>query len=252
MGTHGSHVGKTRALCRPSSRGQGDKGQLLLPHVTRAGAVRQLSYARRRSGVRVPGVRAGGPSANIRPASGLPSLDAASLWRLRFDLFSGKAEGDRAAGNGPDRTVSVTVQFVVDEGYEPPQGALRVITDESGMFSEGGLNRWTLEEDPSERKAGLWIWGLFEEPLYPFMLLSMDINRLEVAEGGYHIPQGKLFAEIKHARGSKSGHVLTDGVLNFKVTKTYQADLVGLSKVSVGEPTMCGKLRADCIEVTAQ
>jgi hypothetical protein len=96
MGTHGSHVGKTQALCRPSCRGQGDKGQLLLTYVTRAGAGRQLSYARRRSGVRVPGVRAGGSSANIRPASGLPSLDAASLWRLRFDLFSGKAEGDRS------------------------------------------------------------------------------------------------------------------------------------------------------------
>ena len=54
---------------------------------------------------------------------------------------------------------------------------------------------------------------------------------------------------MKHARGSKSGHVLTDGVLNFKVTKTYQADLVGLSKVSVGEPKMCGRLRADCVEV---
>ena len=83
------------------------------------------------------------------------------------------------------------------------------------------------------------------------MLLSMDINRVEVADGGYHIPSGKLFAELKHARGSKSGHVLSDGVLNFKVTKTYQADLVGLSKVAVGEPKMCGRLRADCVEVAA-
>ncbi len=95
----------------------------------------------------------------------------------------------------------------------------------------------------------MWIWGLFEEPLYPYMLLSFDCNRIEVAEGGYHIPKGKLFAEVKHARGSKSGHVLSDGKLSFKVTKTYKADLVGLSEATIGEPTMCGRLQADCIEV---
>lgn len=181
-------------------------------------------------------------------ANGLPSLDANSSWRLHFDLFSGK---QGAGQTEPDRTVSVTAKFVVDEGYEPPQGVVEIVSDEAGAFVAGGLHRWTLEEDPNERKAGLWIWGLFEEPLYPYMLLSMDVNRLEVAEGGYHIPAGKLFAEVKHARGSKSGHVLSDGVLNFKVTKTYQADLVGLSKVSVGEPQMCGRLRADCIDVRA-
>ena len=95
----------------------------------------------------------------------------------------------------------------------------------------------------------MWIWGLFEEPLYPYMLLSFDCNRIEVAEGGYHIPKGKLFAEVKHARGSKSGHVLSDGKLSFKVTKTYKTDLVGLSEATIGEPTMCGRLQADCIEV---
>ena len=54
---------------------------------------------------------------------------------------------------------------------------------------------------------------------------------------------------MKHARGSKSGHVLSDGKLSFKVTKTYKADLVGLSEATIGEPTMCGRLQADCIEV---
>jgi len=68
----------------------------------------------------------------------------------------------------------------------------------------------------------------------------------------YFFQRSRTIFKTPMPRGSKSGHVLTDGVLNFKVTKTYQADLVGLSKVSVGEPTMCGKLRADCIEVTAQ
>jgi hypothetical protein len=62
-------------------------------------------------------------------------------------------------------------------------------------------------------------------------------------------PDVRLYGTtLRHARGSKSGHVLSDGRLSFKVTKTYQADLVGLSKVSVGEPTECGRVRLDCVE----
>ena len=109
-------------------------------------------------------------------------------------------------------------------------------------------------EDPNEKKAGLWIWGLFEEPLYPcvpplttpllvctrprdpppvlfrlqqrimytiqgmvtlsrewksfcrtpnkqtqqtslsYMLAYFDVKRMEVADGGYHIPEGRLYA----------------------------------------------------------
>jgi hypothetical protein len=80
------------------------------------------------------------------------------------------------------------------------------------------------------------------------MLLSFDANRVEVAPGGYHVPKGRLFGEMKHQRGSKQGSVLSDGVLKFETTKSYQADLVGLSRVEVGEPTMCGRLVAECVE----
>lgn len=155
---------------------------------------------------RRPGGRGGGGGGSTRAAvvvaagaaadAGLPTLDANSTWRLHLDLFSGRDGGGGSPESRPDRTVSVTAKFVVDEGYEPPQGALQIVSDESGVFAEGGLNRWTLEEDPNEKKAGLWIWGLFEEPLYPYLLLSMDVNRVEVAEGGYHIPEGKLYAEV--------------------------------------------------------
>jgi hypothetical protein len=140
---------------------------------------------------------------------------------------------------------------VLDEGYEPPQGIVEIVSDDENVFADvltnaNGTqmnNRWTLEEDPNERKAGLWIWGLFSEPLYPYLLFSLDVNRVEVAPGGYHVPPGTLFAEMKHARGSKQGSVLTDGTLSFKVTKTYQADLVGLSEVAVGEPNKCGRIK---------
>jgi hypothetical protein len=29
------------------------------------------------------------------------------------------------------------------------------------------------------------------------MLLSFDVNRVEVREGGYHVPAGKLFGEMR-------------------------------------------------------
>ena len=180
------------------------------------------------------------------------SLTSESTWRLQFEFFSGK---DPAA-TAPDRTVSAKVKFVLDEGYEPPQGIVEILEDDDDVFAPARTNattgvqmnnRWSLEEDPNERKAGLWIWGLFSEPLYPYLLFSMDVNRVEVAEGGYHVPAGPVFAQMKHARGSKQGCVLTEGTLSFKVTKTYQADLVGLSKVAVGEPNACGRIKADCV-----
>lgn len=34
--------------------------------------------------------------------------------------------------------------------------------------------RWTLSEGEETRSAGLWIWGLFNEPLYPYLLLQMQ------------------------------------------------------------------------------
>jgi hypothetical protein len=194
-----------------------------------------------------------GASSRATPATtaALPSLTSESTWRLQFEFFSGK---DPAATE-PDRTVVAKVRFALDEGYEPPQGIVEIVEDDDNLFA-GVLtnaagtqmnNRWTLEEDPNERKAGLWIWGLFSEPLYPYLLFSLDVNRVEVAEGGYHVPAGTLFAEMKHARGSKQGSVLSDGTLSFKVTKTYQADLVGLSKVAVGEPNKCGRIKAECV-----
>ena len=235
--------------------------------------VAKVSRTRQSRAHRSYRVRAAAKEDKGEPEAGTPTIDSKSLWRLRLELFSGKD----ANASAPDRTVTVRARFVVDEGYEPPQGSIEIEDDEELAFVQAGFHRWTMAEvrrhtslkncptrvsikltdstsplraqDPNERKAGLWIWGLFEEPLYPYMLLSFDCNRIEVAEGGYHIPKGKLFAEVKHARGSKSGHALSDGKLSFKVTKTYKADLVGLSQATIGEPTICGRLQTDCIEV---
>ena len=224
------------------------------PTATARARARGLGWKRRNAiaTFSVPRKRGASFTRATATSAALPSLTSESTWRLQFEFFSGK---DPAATE-PDRTVSAKVKFVLDEGYEPPQGVVEILEDDENVFAgvkrneTSGVqmnNRWQLEEDPNERKAGLWIWGLFSEPLYPYLLFSLDVNRVEVADGGYHVPEGTLFAEMKHARGSKQGCVLSDGTLSFKVTKTYQADLVGLSKVAVGEPTACGRIKADCV-----
>ena len=91
---------------------------------------------------RPPASRARLAASASADAPGLPTLSDASTWRLRFDLFSGK---DPAATT-PDRAVTVRAKFVVDEGYEPPQGRVEILDDPDGMFLEGGRHRWTLEE----------------------------------------------------------------------------------------------------------
>lgn len=42
------------------------------------------------------------------------------------------------------------------------------------FLQQPGKTRWILSEGEDRRSAGFWIWGLFEEPLYPFLLLQMQ------------------------------------------------------------------------------
>jgi hypothetical protein len=51
---------------------------------------------------------------------------------------------------------------------------------------------WKLGEDPAKEgfdKAGFWIWGLFEEPAYPFFFFEMDVVKEIVTSTGT-IPVG--------------------------------------------------------------
>ena len=62
---------------------------------------------------------------------------------------------------------------------EPPQGEIKQIVKETNeesnvQYLKVKSGRWQLSEDPEDRKDGLWIWGLFKEPLYPFMLFQIE------------------------------------------------------------------------------
>jgi hypothetical protein len=102
--------------------------------------------------------------------------------------------------------------------------------------------RWLLSEDPEDRKDSLWIWGLFKDPLYPFVLFELELAEpLEICDG-VAIPAGTLYFQVDHRR--KDGQVkLGEGTLCYKVASQQGADLLGLSDFTYNEPVPCGTCR---------
>ncbi len=95
-------------------------------------------------------------------------LSSADLWRLtiRFKSFN----------NTRIQEASARVRFIPTKNYEPPQGRVFIEDDFNGLFKaddNGYSGRWTLSEDKNDRKDGLWVWGLFEEPKYPFLYFNL-------------------------------------------------------------------------------
>ncbi|KAJ1620104.1 hypothetical protein T492DRAFT_1080302 [Pavlovales sp. CCMP2436] len=114
--------------------------------------------------------------------------------------------------------IALRVDFVEELGYEPPQGPMRV--DACPAFpSEGTRTRWLLSEDPDDRKDSLWIWGLFKEPLYPFILfeLSLEVACQLPESDGAVLPAGVYYFQGGHARDGAIGAVLTSGKIMRKV-----------------------------------
>ena len=104
-------------------------------------------------------------------------------------------------------------------------------------------DRWTLSEDPDDQKDSLWIWGLFSQPLYPFLLLALTLTEPVQLPGGETIPAGKLFLQGEHRRDPDADTMLGAGSVVFKVSEAIKADLVGLSDFTYNEPIPCGTFR---------
>ena len=170
-------------------------------------------------------------------SSVVASLDPACTWRMKLDVTAPKTSGKFA-------TIQANVRFAEEEGFEPPQGFMTV----ESCVPEGALTlgqqqtRWQLSEDPEDRKDSLWIWGLFKEPLYPFILFELELAApLEISEG-ISIPQGKIYLQVDHRR--KEGEVkLGEGTITYKIDSEQNADLLGLSQFTYNEPVPCGRAR---------
>lgn len=173
------------------------------------------------------------------------TLDGSTLWRLSLKLEKPGSKSVEAIAR---------VRFVEDRGYEPPQGRIFVEDDYYGIIrvdEKGYTSRWTLSEDKNDRKDGLWVWGLFEEPKYPFLYFSLGIFKSillpsgaeEPIFGGEGVPGDRLDVRFSHVRDDIKGAVLSDGEMTYTVKELVKADILGLGgDVNVGEPTVAGSI----------
>jgi len=189
--------------------------------------------------------------------SAMATLTEATTWTMRMNLENLPTEKGKKTGG----IYVVQAKFIEEEGYEPPQGLLQQVVTEVSASDEDETNeektssttpqmivstgRWTLSEDPEDRKDGLWIWGLFKEPLYPFLLLQFDVERMPLpGEENDAILPFRLFAQINHKR-EDNGEVVLSSVsdLNIKEKETYKADPFGAAKIDLFEDVLVGKLQ---------
>jgi len=168
-------------------------------------------------------------------------LDDSTEWNLSLSFAK---EGSSAFD-----IMSARVKFIEDVGYEPPQGTVQVLGDNT-YLSASPQTFWKLGEDPAKEgfdKAGFWIWGLFEEPAYPFFFFELDVlQEIPMADGV--IPVGKIFAQAQVTRSKEEGVTLSEGKLIVKEYTDYQADLIGLSSAKVGTEVQCGTFTARAVQ----
>jgi len=184
------------------------------------------------------------------------SLSATTLthettWKLRFLLQGLPTE----KGKRVDEIFDIEAKFIELEGYEPPQGEIQqVFRDDETASSRLKVtaSRWKLSEDPNERKDGLWVWGLFKEPLYPFLLLQLETERVSLpGDDDDAIKPLKLFAQLNHKRDNEVGVVLKGGDLKVREVETVKADPFGAATVDVYEEVSVGKLNIQPMATTS-
>lgn len=174
------------------------------------------------------------------------TLTDETSWNLRVVLRGVATE----QGKKVDRIFSVKAHFLEETGYEPPQGSLQQLFDydnnEEPITTTAFKvvkSRWQLSEDPNDRKDGLWVWGLFKEPLYPFMLLQLETDLIPLAgtDGDAILPL-QLYAQINHKRDADTGVILEGADLKVRQMETVKADVFGVAKVDVYDEVNVGTL----------
>ena len=149
---------------------------------------------------------------------GALGLTLPGRWRLSFNL--------------ENMNKVVTARFGEDGLYEPPKGKV--------LFEDGDdlvqVGRWNLSEDPDDRKDGLWVWGLFSEPLYPFLLMSLPSDAIG-------LPPGDTIAvKLRHKSRPDETELLSKGTVYLRKIETMDADLFGLAKAQYNEDTPIGTI----------
>ncbi|CAJ1951732.1 unnamed protein product [Cylindrotheca closterium] len=204
-------------------------------------------------------------SSSLMASVATTTLTDKTTWKLRFLLQGLPTEKGKKV---EEMLFTINAQFIEEEGYEPPQGDLQqVYLDDADQEKEeeeeekntatgtavaGQLritkSRWLLSEDPTERKDGLWVWGLFKEPLYPFLLLQLETDRVPLpGEDDDAIKPLKLFAQLNHQREKEIGVILKGGDLKIRQMETMKADPFGAATVDVYDEVTIGKINIEAI-----
>lgn len=172
------------------------------------------------------------------------TLTEETTWNVRC-VFRGLTS---AKGKKLDPLVyAFECHFVEEEGYEPPQGTLALMPTTNTTTSSLTItkSRWILSEDPNDRKDGLWVWGLFREPLYPFLLLTLQTDTLVLNNNDDNdsLPPMQLYAQINHRRDEHGNAVLAESTdLCWRVMETMNADPFGGAKVDLYENVVIGSI----------
>jgi hypothetical protein len=194
-------------------------------------------------------------SSSSSAATTKATLSDETVWKLSVVLRSVETE----QGKKVNDIFTLNVNFIEEDGYEPPQGLVQQVvrSDQNQDRLVITSGRWKLSEDPNDRKDGLWVWGLFKEPLYPFMLLQMETQAIplpgrgsksndedETAQAVHDaIKPLTLYAQINHKRDDKLGVVLQSASdLNVRQVETIKADPFGAAKVDIYEDVSVGTI----------
>lgn len=173
------------------------------------------------------------------------TLTEATTWNVRLVLRGMTS----AQGNKLDPLVyTLETQFIEEQGYEPPQGTLRVLTNAKNNNTSIIpilKSRWILSEDPNDRKDGLWVWGLFREPLYPFLLLTLQTDDIPLYNNNNNntdfLPALQLYAQINHRR--EDSQVILEGKeLCWRQMETVRADPLGAATVDLYDNVVVGTI----------
>jgi hypothetical protein len=208
-------------------------------------------------------------SSSSSSSSPLPvTLTDSTVWKIRLSIRDVKTQ--KGVKVTTPQIYSIYVKFVESEGYEPPQGSLQQVQYYSQRPGENNMDTdmeqpssalqirssyWKLSEDPKERKDGLWVWGLFKEPYYPFLLLQITTEPILLlqpppkdAEQGQDpndttIPPLQLFCQINHRRDKEQG-VLLQGTsdLSIRQMETVQADPFGAATANIYQDVVVGTI----------
>eukprot|EP01038_Epipyxis_sp_PR26KG_P008196 gene8196-11086_t len=188
-------------------------------------------------------------SINNSPASAgnfrKADLSGSYVWRLAIKLIK----------NGYENLDLISrIRFVRDMNYEPPQGRVFVEGDYNGAIrtdEKGFAGRWTLSEDKNNRKDGLWIWGLFEEPKYPYLYFYLDIYNSTILPNGEEKPifdgasiiNDRLDFRFNHIIDANVGTVLSKGEVTYKSEVMVKADPFGIGgMVNIGDTVNVGSV----------